>query len=236
MDALQDMEAVWPSAARAHELLRGSDPLNTNTSRVPQFGVLVTSQSGQERQKRAAEHAADSEDIYERSQFHVPSPSGGAQTPSQSYSQTWRSTQFPTPQETAPEHAGFPGSAPMATTQSTPYFSWSASPDGGSYDPFPGTLSTSVLPQMYSTGLIDERRLPQTLTPSHQHGQSRLNPTSGGGHGGYESTSGSRYPQFWNDYTSFPQMGITYGQSSSANTQGHGGLYLNEQYGSIYGT
>ncbi|KAL4247550.1 hypothetical protein ABKN59_007339 [Abortiporus biennis] len=48
------------------------------------------------------------------------------------------------------------------------------------------SLSTSVLPQQYSTGLMDER--------SHR-GQER---------------STQRYPQYWNDYSSMGQMEATY--------------------------
>lgn len=232
MDALQDMEAVWPSAARANELLRGCDPLNKNASKRAHFGQLVTRQSGQERQKRAAEHAADSEDVYERSQMHVPSSSGGCLGPSQPYAQAWRSTQFtPMSQETGPGQPGEFSSTSLSTAQPSSYYPWPS--DGGAYVPFPGTLSTSVLPQMYSTGLIDERRLSHALS---QHGQPRLNGHStSGGQGGYDSASGGRYPQFWNDYTSFPQVGMAYGQSSGTPAQGHDGMYLNGAYGSIYG-
>lgn len=232
MDALQDMDAVWPSALRAYELLRGCDPLNKKASKGAQFGQLVTRQSGQERQKRAAEHAADSEDAYQRSQLHVPSSSGLA--PPQPYAQPWRSTQLtPMSQGAGP---GQPGDF-SPTSQHSSYYPWPS--DGTSYVPFPGTLSTSVLPQMYSTGLIDERRPPHTLTSS-QHAQTRSNGHSvggvvGGGQGGYESTNGGRYPQFWNDYTSFPQMGMAYGQSPGAPAQGQEGVFLNGPYGGIYG-
>jgi len=231
MDALQDMEAVWPSAARAHELLRGCDPLNKDGSKQ---GPVITRQNGQERQKRVAEHAADSEDAYERSHMHMPL-SGGSLAPSQPYAQTWRSTQFTgVSHDTGAEHGGDFSQTSLPTSQSSSpssYYPWTS--EGASYAPFPGTLTTSVLPQMYSTGLIDERRLPHNLTSS-QHGQPRLNghSTGGtGGHGGYESTSGGRYPQYWNDYTSFPQMGIAYGQAShGAPMQEQNGLYLNGHY------
>ncbi|KAG8215978.1 hypothetical protein J3R82DRAFT_7961 [Butyriboletus roseoflavus] len=234
MDALQDMETVWPSAARANELLRGCDPLHKSASKHVHFRQLVTRQSGHERQKRAAEHAADSEDAYGRSYMHMPSASGSCLAPSQPYAQAWRSTQFaPMSQETGPRQPGeFSSTTSLSTAQPPSYYPWPS--DGGAYVPFPGTLSTSVLPQMYSTGLIDERRLPHGLTSS-QHEQPRLNghPPSGG-QGGYDSASGGRYPQFWNDYTSFPQMGMAYGQSSGAPAQGQDGMYLNGQDGSIY--
>jgi hypothetical protein len=235
MDALQDMEAVWPAATRAHELLRGCDAMNKDTSEHAHFGQLVTRQSGQERQKRAAEHAADSEDAYGRSHMHVPSSGGSSLAPSQPYAQPWRSTQFtPMSQEAGAGQPGdFSQTPPLPTSQASSYYPWPS--DEGSYVSYPGTLSTSVLPQMYSTGLIDERRLPHTLTSS-QHGQSRSNGHSvGGEQGGYGSTSGGRYPQFWNDYTSFPQMGIAYGQPPGAPAQGQEGIYLNGQYGGIYG-
>ncbi|KAG6380094.1 hypothetical protein JVT61DRAFT_8179 [Boletus reticuloceps] len=236
MDALQDMDGVWPAALRAHELLSGCDPLNKDAFKHPQFGQLVTRQNGQERQKRAAEHAADSEDAYQRSQMHVPSSGGNSLAASQPYAQPWRSTQFtPISQETEPGQPGdFSPTTSLQASQPS-YYTWPS--DGASYVAFPGTLSTSVLPQMYSTGLIDERRLPH-LTSS-QHGQTRSNGHSaggvvGGGQAGYESASGGRYPQFWNDYTSFPQMGMAYGQSPGVPTQGQQGMFLNGQYGGIY--
>ena len=228
MNALQDMDAVWPAALRANELLRGCDPMNKHASKHAQFGQLIARQSSGERQKRAAEHAADSEDAFQRSHMHLPSSSGGSSlAASQPYAQPWRSTQFTAmPQETGP---GQPGEF----SQTTSYYQWPS--DGASYAPFP-TLSTSVLPQMYSTGLIDERRPAHALAS----GQTRSNGHSaggvvGGGQAGYESTSGGRYPQFWNDYTSFPQMGMAYGQPPGAAAQGQEGMFLNGQYGGIYG-
>ena len=244
MDALQDMDAVWPAALRAYELLRDCDPLNKDTSKQFKYGQLVARQSGPERQKRAAEHAADSEDVYQRSQLHMPCPNGGSLAPSQSYAQPWRSTQFASiPQETGPGQPGdFPPTSSIPTGQSSSYYPWPS--DGASYVPFPGTLSTSVLPQMYSTGLIDDRRLPSGLTPSH-HGHARPNGHSagpgdgvgagGGGQAGYESTSGGRYPQYWSDYTSFPQMGMAYGQAPGPGSQGQDGIFMNGQYAGIYG-
>lgn len=241
MDALRDMEAVWPAATRAHELLRGCDAMSKNASKHPRFGQLVTRQSSQERQKRAAEHPADSEDAYERSQMHIHSSSGTSLAPLQPYAQPWRSTQFnPMSQVTGPGQPGdFAPTPPLPAGEPSPYYPWPS--DGGSYVPgaFPGTLSTSVLPQTYSTGLIDERRLPHTLTSS-QHIQSRSSGhsaggVSGGARGGYEPTGGGRYPQFWNDYTSFPQMGMAYGQMPGVPAQGQEGVYLDGQYGGIYG-
>lgn len=256
MDALQDMEAVWPSAARAHELLRGSDPLNRPGLGHGGFGQgqVVARHGhgqGQERTKRAAECAVDVEDAYERSQMHVPSSS--------SYVQTWRSTQFSMAPEagvgaggefgTGPGVPGAVASSSSGASSSSPYYPWPAGPpgtasasDGGAYVPFPGTLSTSVLPQMYSTGLMDERRVGHGHGHGHGmgQGQGRLNgqSASGASHGGGYDSTGGRYPQYWNDYTSFPQMEMAYGQGAvqGGGGQGQEGMYLGEQYHEgIYG-
>ncbi|KIJ59890.1 hypothetical protein HYDPIDRAFT_99795, partial [Hydnomerulius pinastri MD-312] len=239
MDALDDMEVVWPSAARANELLRGCNPLDNDASSHGRFQQYITQGSGPERQKRAAEHAVDSEDAYERSQMHAPPQSSASPVATtQPYAHTWRSTQYSgIPQDGArgPQQDEFSPSTPLSANHPSSYYPWPS--DGGSYMSFPGTLSTSVLPQMYSTGLIDERRLPHSLSSSH-HGQQRMNGHSSGH--GYEQTGGGRYPQFWNDYTSFPQMGMAYTQQPghSPHPQSHphqDGLYLNGQYGNIYG-
>ena len=52
---------------------------------------------------------------------------------------------------------------------------------------YPNTLSTSVLPQEYSTGLIDERA---------QRGHQR---------------QPQRFPQYWSDYSTLGQMETSYG-------------------------
>ncbi|KAH7911436.1 fungal-specific transcription factor domain-containing protein [Hygrophoropsis aurantiaca] len=224
IDALQDMEVVWPSAGRARELLRGSDVMrdpsstssaitssNTNTN--------TTAATRQDRQKRAAEHAVDGEDAYER--------------------MSWRATSaFMSPPDF---HSASPPSAGAGMNPASAYFPsyerWPA--DNAGYLSFPGTLSTSVLPQMYSTGLIEPRVSSQRL--------------GGGGGGGYDTQSagghghagggggGGRYPQFWNDYTSFPQMGMAYAPAGgeqhpegAGTGPGSGSVYLSGGYGNIY--
>jgi hypothetical protein len=236
MDALQDMEVVWPSAARANELLRGSSVM-ANPSNSNQICLPSTSH---ERQKRVAEDAVDVDDAYERSQLQV-RPSNNSPSMGQGYANTWRSTQFSGtlhdashPQDFgAGHHADFAGT-PLPTSQSSPYYLWP--PDGSSsYPSFPGTLSTSVLPQMYSTGLIDENRIGHSLSSTSHQTQARLS-RHGGGSGAYAPTGTGRYPQFWNDYTSFPQMGIAYSQQHSQQEppQQQNSIYMSGQYGGIY--
>jgi hypothetical protein len=236
MDALQDMEVVWPSAARANELLRGSsvmaNPLNSNQACLPS--------TSHERQKRVAEDAVDVDDAYERSQLQV-RPSSNSPSMGQGYANTWRSTQFSGTLHDASHaqdfgaghHADFVGT-PLPTSQSSPYYLW-PSDGSSSYPSFPGTLSTSVLPQMYSTGLVDENRIGHSLSSTSHQTQARLS-RHGGGSGAYAPTGTGRYPQFWNDYTSFPQMGIAYSQPHSQQEppQQQDSIYMSGQYGGIY--
>ncbi|KAG2159426.1 fungal-specific transcription factor domain-containing protein [Suillus bovinus] len=237
MDALQDMEVVWPSAARANELLRGSNvmanPLNSSQA--------CLSFTSRDRQKRTAEHSIDSEDAYERSQLQALPSSSSPNIPGsgQGYANTWRSTQFSgtshdVGQESgAGRHADFAG-APISTSQPS-YYPWTS--DGSSYLSFPNTLSTSVLPQMYSTGLVDSRRAGNSQSSTSHPGQAR-SALHGSGSGTYTSDQPGigRYPQFWNDYTSFPQMGMAYSQShpQQQSPPQQDPMYMSTQYGGIY--
>ncbi|KAH7882909.1 fungal-specific transcription factor domain-containing protein [Phlebopus sp. FC_14] len=265
MDALQEMEVVWPSAARALELLRGCDPHQSTPSSSPGlYEHHLADTDRQERTKRAAEYAADSEDAYERAhthtRFHSPLPPGESPTVTAShpYAHMWRATEY----ENSTSHPELEGSAvqqqsheftahpipdlqtvnhrnnPNVNTHPSPspyssYYSWSPS-DGAeeSYTsmPFPGTLSTSVLPQTYSTGLIEEKRFPHAILQiggggvgefhrmneqGHTNGSGQCyeqrveaNDGASGGNGG--GPVAGKYPRFWSDYTSFPQMGMAY--------------------------
>ena len=238
MDALQDMEVVWPSAARANELLRGSSVMlnSSNSGQAPLPSI------SHERQKRAAEDTAEADVVYERSQPHVRS-SDTLPALGEGYTNTWRSTQLSGTRHDA-DHAQAFGAenpadfagVPLSTSQSSTYYPWPS--DGSSYPSFPGTLSTSVLPQMYSTGLIDENRIGHSLSSTSHPTQSRLSGHESGP-GAYAQTGAGRYPQFWNDYTSFPQLGMAYNQplpQQRASPQQQDGMYLpvSGQYGGIY--
>lgn len=232
LDALQDMELVWPSAARANELLRGSSVM-TNPSSFSQAHLLSASH---ERQKRAAEDVLDVNDPYERS-LQVQA-SGDSPALGQGYANTWRSTQLSgTPLDAAQDfstgHQVDFAAGPLSASQSSTYYPWPS--DGSSYPSFPGTLSTSVLPQMYSTGLIDENRIEHSLSSTSHQAQARLS-GHGSGSGAYAHSGTGRYPQFWNDYTSFPQLGIAYSQPQSQHEspQQQDGIYMSGQYGGIY--
>ncbi|KAF8839695.1 hypothetical protein BDN67DRAFT_905011 [Paxillus ammoniavirescens] len=233
MDALHDMEVVWPSAARAQELLRGCSPLSDSTSNSGPSQQYITNEPGRGRVKRAAERAADSEDAHERSQTHAPLSNARPVAPTQPYAQTWRPVMS---QEGGqrPQQTELSAITPMSASYPSSYYPWPL--DGGPSMSFPGTLSTSVLPQTYSTGLIDERKLHHSLSSSH-NGQQRYSARAGQEH---EPSGAGRYPQFWNDYTSFPQMGMAHSQAPGhphhqpSSHPHQDSLYLG-QYGNIYG-
>jgi hypothetical protein len=200
MEALHKMEIVWPGAGRALELLRECK-VNLEEAELGRLSNCP------DRNKRPAEQTLD--DIFDHHQL---SDTTYANLQSQNYGST-----------------GYGGNDVLTVqhgSANVPYFpSWSTDPSNPFS--FAGTLSTSVLPQMYSTGLGSGRG------PSMM--QSQFQPTE-------EQTDGNvglcRLPQFWNDYTGFPPLdsGVPI---SSNETQRRATLvaqddYLAEQY-SMYG-
>ncbi|KAI0080455.1 hypothetical protein K474DRAFT_1637713 [Panus rudis PR-1116 ss-1] len=82
--------------------------------------------------------------------------------------------------------SNFPLGIDLPSAESPAFFqSFDRWPSENNMNNFPGTLSTSVLPQQYSTGMIDER--------SHRGGQERPSSTQ-------------RFPQYWSDYSALNQM------------------------------
>ncbi|KAL4071784.1 fungal-specific transcription factor domain-containing protein [Scleroderma citrinum] len=242
MEALEDMEIVWPSAARALELLRECNPLSrSNDHSRPRPPHTLTNH------KRSAEHLAETDgNNYERSpSAHVLTHLRGKNpiVPSQApYAQAWRSAQYAAASEeasTAHPQDEFPQAGTMSSGHPSSFFPWTGDGTGASFVPYPGTLSTSVLPQTYSTGLMDDRREPQSVTPSSHHGQPRLSGHSNEGEQGYGHVGGGRYPPYWSEYSSFGQMGMVYTHQEGRHpTQAphppQVEMYLNEQYGAIY--
>ncbi|EIN14455.1 hypothetical protein PUNSTDRAFT_49242 [Punctularia strigosozonata HHB-11173 SS5] len=171
MHVLKHIDIVWPSAGRAWELLRGS---KVHRDDVP---LQNAPRLAEPRTKRLASDRAEDDPA-----SASPSESGrpdGAGYPSQS----------PIPGD-SPSSAQFPY---FASQQQ--YERWPADPQMSGYA---GGLSTSALPQQYSTGLVDHR------APARQGGSS----TPAGGVSGNGS---GRYPQYWNDYSTLGQLGLTYG-------------------------
>jgi len=174
------MEVVWPSAGRALELLRGS--------KVNQEAYdFIKSSSRRVRNKRSAERSLD--DAFERG--HLPNT---APNYSDLRAEPFGSASFSAAEEVYPKDLDLQAPSANHTTYFPSHERWPSS----SSLAFAGTLSTSVLPQLYSTGLVDDclssgiSRMPSAVDQS--------------GHG-----NSNRYPQYWNDYSTFPQLGMAYG-------------------------
>lgn len=171
MDALKKMSTIWPSAGRAWELFEGST-VNTEAT----FPTLTSPlYPRQPTRKRSAE--GDGEDS----------------TRALSYADTVASS-------TRYDAYALDGGA-------EPYFAadqaaaaafdrWAAGEQGG-YVGQP--LSTSVLPQQYSTGLTQAHR---RSAPSDGAVQSTHAPTA------FEASNPT--PQYWNDYSTLGQLGLGY--------------------------
>jgi hypothetical protein len=209
MEVLKTMEIVWPSAGRALELLRGSK-VNTEAPSLPSRPSQLP-----DRQKRPAD-SFGSDDVSEE-RGHLPNPRT-------SYVPA-RSNPYPPSNYPAPQDGYLDGldlNQAASSTSALPFYSSHERWPSSNYNaaPFPGPLSTSVLPQLYSTGLVDD----QTSDMRYRAQQTVTDQTSGTG----------RYPQYWNDLTTFPQLGSTYGAVSSQSDQGAmthpPPLYIPDQY------
>ncbi|EIW53654.1 uncharacterized protein TRAVEDRAFT_174477 [Trametes versicolor FP-101664 SS1] len=226
MEVLQRMRVIWPSAWRALELLHGAKAqLERPTADAPPSRGPIPSP----RNKRSAEEPIEEEveEVPERSRSTVSQDSvvyrqaasyPVATSPGQSHSQGQASH--------APAGQGY--ALPMDLPQGGPspymppsYDRWAA--DTSALSNFSGSLSTSVLPQQYSTGLVDERM--------------------GSSLGRSAERQSARYPQYWNDYSALGQMETTYGVPVMGEmVSPHGGaqqgdapsMYVPDQY-SMFG-
>lgn len=185
------MHYIWPAAWRANELLQGVkvQPPQNVSSKV----------STPERTKRLAESM-------DEDQATQNAPLNG---------DTYRQTQGFADNRSSSSQSTFPLQLDIPSTDSQSFYQsyprWSAE------NPLPtltSSLSTSVLPQQYSTGLVDDRV---------QRSQDRP----------------SRYPQYWSDYSAMGQMDSSYSMpvmgdiASQQPTQADQQMYVPDQY-SLY--
>lgn len=194
METLKNIEIVWPSAGRALELLRGSKVITGNAD--PR--TLV---NHFDRHKRHAEQPLDDS-------------AGRPQLQNTSDYFPLRSHNYPAGYPVG--HGTYQPGQPIQI--STPP---SNTPMNYLYHinnaPIANTLSTSVLPQSYSTGLVDEpiimgHRVPNMNDPSIHNNQ--------------------RFPQYWNDPSTYSQLGYAYNgmheQPSAHHPSSH--MFLPDQY------
>lgn len=169
------MEVVWPSAGRALELLRGSK-VTENTKEVSQLSAHPV------RHKRSADQALGAHES-----FALDQPSNN-------------NLEYPDIGYLADRTYSADAISPLPRSSSmSPYHDYYShrDPESGAIS-FPGTLSTSVLPQLYSTGLAGSYSSINNRLLSQNDSQ--------------QPNSGGFPPQFWNDFTSapFPQLGTAY--------------------------
>ncbi|KAF8960867.1 fungal-specific transcription factor domain-containing protein [Flammula alnicola] len=197
MSTLRAMATVWPSAARALDLFGGakgelSDDANANPP-LPLTSLTTTV----DRHKRAAESALDD------SSFAAHASSAASINSPFDYMPSLRNQNHnPTPRQQQQQHRSSSGMA-SSTTMGGGY-SWQA----GDMNPhnFNTPLSTAVLPQLYSTGLVDDG-----VHHHHHHHASHASASANANRVGSSSHadphSRSRYPppQYF-DYSSYPQL------------------------------
>lgn len=178
------MEVVWPSATRAWELLYGAK------GNIQDQETVYSSISRPN--KRSAEELSFSNQDQTLGASH----------------KNDGSSLFSTPQPPAP---GFPSGTLESTGEDESPLAFFTSYDRWSSDsslPFHSGLSTSVLPQQYSTGFADARAAQADV---QRHTPMVDQPGSSG-----------RYPQFWNDYTGIGQpssmLSSMYGMSMMPQT------------------
>ncbi|KDR77152.1 hypothetical protein GALMADRAFT_246384 [Galerina marginata CBS 339.88] len=208
MNALRAMSVVWPSAARALDLFGGAKCDISEDSDTISLTHIPT-----ERNKRSAEHTPDHHSSinnsapqppmntfdYLRSIRHGHSHSSHRH----SYSHGSHSHSafaggdavFLPPPNSHSTNSNSSSSVSASNPVSNPSYPWQS----GDMNPhnFNPPLSTAVLPQLFSTGLVDDGiHAPHTRVHSQTEQHSHPNPR--------------RYPPQYFDYSSYPQVGSSY--------------------------
>jgi hypothetical protein len=186
MDVLQRMSIAWPSAGRAWELLYGSKANIRNSLNPLSTTHVVRSQ------KRTADHFLDDE----VSLYQVDTTTQGER----------------------PEALHSPPHSEQASTlgasdQQNLYPLCDRWPEEGSLNEFTGSLSTSVLPQQYSTGFFDRGVV---------RGQNASSVTGVGIDPQQGSQVGRRgFPRYWSDYSALSELDAPFSSSVEHEGQQH---------------
>ncbi|KAJ7165119.1 fungal-specific transcription factor domain-containing protein [Mycena filopes] len=235
MDALKEMEIVWPGAARALDLLRGTQASLSETDSDVSSPASSTSRSAR---KRSAPNTLDDSDAFAPPAPNVPENSNS------NNNNFLLPRPFPPMYAAAngqqPHYGGIePRSNPAAYYPPPPasaYERWPVEGAGGAMGvgagalAFQGTLSTAVMGPAYSTGLVDERlrrhegsasgpqaRFGQLATPQQQQQHQQQ--------------------QYWNEYAGFQPPGYPGLHDPALVAQGEpqifdfAGMYAPNQHG-----
>lgn len=173
MDVLHRMSIAWPSAGRAWELLYGCKAnVRNSVCSLSATDVVRT-------QKRTADHFVDDNaSLYQAELLAM--ARGGRHEAVHSQPQ--------------PEEESTLGS-------SQDFYSFSDRwPGEGCPGDFSGSLSTSVLPQQYSTGFFERAVV---------RGSNTSSPAEVGVSSQQELSASRRgYPRYWNDFSALSQLGV----------------------------
>jgi hypothetical protein len=185
MDVLQRMSVAWPSAGRAWELLHGNKAnLLSSVDSLSTTDVVRI-------QKRTLDHFLNEEAAVYQVE---PQPTTQEERSEAVHSQSQRQQESPL--------VGFQNFYPI-------YDRWSGEDSLNGFT----SLSTSVLPQQYSTGFFDRVvvRDPNISTP----GAVDVGPQQ-------DLTVRRRgYPRYWNDFSALSQLGAPFSNSIDHVTQQH---------------
>lgn len=203
MDVLQSMSVAWPSAGRAWELLHGSKAnLLSSVDSLSTTDVVRT-------QKRTADHFLDDEVALYQVELQPATQGERSEAPHSQSQQQQEST----------------------LSESQNFYSIYRWPGEDSLNGFAPGLSTSVLPQQYSTGFFD-RGVVQ---------DSNISATAAVGASSQQELPIRRrgYPRFWSDFSALSQLGAPFSNSiehvAPQHEQPHSQMYpVSGQY-SLYG-
>jgi hypothetical protein len=186
MDVLQRMSVPWPSAGRAWELLYGCKAnLLSSVDSLSMTDIVRT-------QKRTADHFLDEEATVYRVELQ-PAAQEEQSEAAHSHSQQQEDPSLVASQTFYPLYDRWPGE--------------------DSLNGFTASVSTSVLPQQYSTGFFDRVVV--------QH--SNINPPASVDAGSQQDLSVRRrsYPRYWSDFSALSQLGSPFSNSVEQVTQQH---------------
>ncbi|KIL66147.1 hypothetical protein M378DRAFT_75687 [Amanita muscaria Koide BX008] len=221
MEVLEDMQIVWPSAARALELMSAAKA----SLKEGKFRMSF-SRKQPERAKRPAAYMEDSypaayiadysvvrqQPAHHRSQAHISYVNDPNVYNSNNIAVDAIHQHHASPYEA--------GSQPLTNTYSG-FQRWMPHIASSVIQSSEPPLSTSVLPQLYSTGLVEE----SVANDGH-----RIYSHASGHEG--SGAQGNRQPQHWNDCSAYSQLGPAYGELDSLQPQmPHQQLYMSGQYG-----
>lgn len=235
MRTLYAMQIVWPSAGRALDLFRGAkvDPSKDTSDLVPLTNPSPSSDVV--RHKRSAEQPLDDSFNSHRStannQFDDdmhPVSRSNSQQQQPIFSSGIRGFKFTGDNDYLATSASLP---PLLTDPNMVPSSYAWQGGGINTNNINTHFSTAVLPQLCSTGLMDESGLHASRIQSSNFNNQLTNSSS-------NPSSSRRYPPpSYYDYSNFPPLGSVYDMgvvsSSQPQSQASSQMYIPENY-SIY--